>query len=63
MASDPPLTTTCDHFMVFVDDANDPLPTEPEIVVAPPHSPSASARLAATDLPAPETPPSGKLPT
>jgi hypothetical protein len=63
MASDPPITTTCDHFMVFADDANDPLPTEPEIVVAPPISPAASAIPATTGSPAPAAAPNRKLPS
>jgi hypothetical protein len=61
MASDPPATTTCDHFMVFTDDANDPQPTEPEIVVVPAITPPTSAVPATNGLPAPDAPPNRKL--
>jgi len=36
MEHDPTITITCDHFVVFTDDASQPTPTDPEIMHVPP---------------------------
>jgi hypothetical protein len=55
MEPDPTITITCDHLVVFSDDANNPTPAKAaEIVVIPSPSPAEPTFPDLTSLPPPE---------